>query len=245
MRTDEELSYAAQMETYFLNAQGSISDKLDNFSKFVSRQTLSTFLFKWEVFKQVLNVQGSVVECGVRFGGGLFSFAQFSAILEPVNYQRKIIGFDTFAGIPEITKEDLIMGRSSENAHVGGFNIPGIKEDLAEAIRLFDMNRPIGHIPKIELVVGDINETLPEYLLENPHTIVSLMYLDLDLYKPTKTALDQILPRMPKGAVIAFDEVNHAPWPGETSALLDVVSLNSLRLRRIPFDALRSYAVLE
>lgn len=245
MRTEKELSYAAQMEAYFLRAQGSISDKLDNFSKFVSRQTLSTFLFKWQVFKQVLHIQGSIVECGVRFGGGLFDFAQLSTILEPLNYQRKIIGFDTFEGIPEITKEDLATDSVSEYAHVDAFKIPDINEDLAEAIRLFDMNRSISHIPKIQLVAGDINHTLPEYLARNPHTIVSLLYLDLDLYKPTKSALELIVPRMPKGAVIGFDEVNHAEWPGETTALLEVLSLNSLRLRRMPFEPLRCYAVLE
>lgn len=161
------------------------------------------------------------------------------------NYQRKIIGFDTFEGFPEITKEDLATDSVSERAHVGGFKIPGITADLNEAIRLFDMNRFISHIPKIELVAGDINDTLPEYLARNPHTIVSLLYLDLDLYKPTRTALEQIVPRMPKGAVIAFDEVNHAEWPGETTALLEVLSLNSLRLRRMPFDSFRCYVVLE
>lgn len=245
MRTEKELSYAAEMESYFQRAQGSITDKLDNFTKFVSRQTLSVFLFKWEVFKQVLEVQGSVIECGVRFGGGLFAFAQFSAILEPVNYQRKIIGFDTFEGFPEITAEDLATYGVSEHAHVGGFKISGIRTDLAEAIRLFDMNRFLSHIPKIELVVGDVNETLPRYLEACPHTIVSLLYLDFDLYKPTKTALELLLPRMPKGAVIAFDELNYKEWPGETTALLEVVRLNSLRLRRVPFDSLRCYTVLE
>ncbi len=245
MRTEKELTYAAQMETYFLKAQGSITDKLDNFNKFVSRQRLSTFLFKWEVFKQVLDVQGSIVECGVRFGGGLFDFAQLSVILEPLNYQRKVIGFDTFEGIQEITKEDLTTDSTSKYAQVGAFKIPGIREDLGEAIRLFDINRPIGHIPKIELVAGDINQTLEEYLARNSHTIVSLMYLDLDLYKPTKTALELIVPRMPKGGAIVFDEVNHAEWPGETAALLEVLSLNSFRLRRIPFEPLRCYGILE
>ncbi len=245
VRTKLEASYAEQMELYFSEAQGTINDKLDNFSKFVSRQTLSTFLFKWDVFKQVLEVQGSIVECGVRFGGGLFSFAQFSAILEPVNYQRKIIGFDTFEGFPEITPEDLATEEVSQHAHVGAFRIPSIQEDLAQAIRLFDMNRMIGQVPKIELVAGDINDTLPAYLAQNPHTIVSLLYLDLDLYKPTKIAIEQLLPRMSKGAVIAFDEVNSAEWPGETTALLEGLSLNALRLRRVPFDSLRCYAVLE
>ncbi len=245
VRTDKELSYAAQAEAYFSAAAGSFSEKIDSFPKFISRQTLSIFLFKWEIFKQVLEVQGSIVECGVRAGAGLFSFAQFSAILEPMNYQRKVIGLDTFEGFPAIGKQDVATREHSPYAHVGGFNVPGILEDLTEAARLFDMNRPIGHIPKIELVAGDVQETLPKYLAENPHTLVSLLYLDFDLYQPTKTALQLLRPRMPKGSVIAFDEVNHRDWPGETTALLESLDLNALRLRRMPFEPLRCYAVLE
>lgn len=245
VRTGKELQYAEEIETYFSTAVGSLGEKLDNFPKFVSRQTLSIFLFKWEIFKQVLEVQGSIVECGVRAGGGLFTFAQFSAILEPVNYQRKIIGLDTFQGFPEIGKQDVATKEHSPYAHVGGFNTPGILEDLAQATQLFDMNRSIGHVPKVELVAGDVQKTLPKYLADNPHTLVSLLYLDFDLYQPTKTALQLLRPRMPKGSVIAFDEVNHRDWPGETTALLESLDLNSLRLRRMPFEPLRCYAVLE
>ncbi len=244
-RTKKELDYAAQMEGYFSQATGSTTDKLNDFTKFVSRQSLSTFLFKWEIFKQVLEVQGSVVECGVRSGGGLFAFAHFSAILEPTNYQRKIIGFDTFEGFPAVARQDLATGRTSRHAHAGGFKIPGIREDLAEAVRLFDMNRAIGHIQKIELVAGDFNVMLPKYLEANPHTVVSLLYLDFDLYKPTRTALDLLVPRIPKGGIIAFDEINHAEWPGETTALLETLGLRSLRLRRMPYQSVPCYAVLE
>jgi hypothetical protein len=37
---------------------------------------------------------------------------------------------------------------------------------------------------------------------------VSLLYLDLDIYEPTKTALHYLLPKMMKGSIVAFDELN-------------------------------------
>ena len=52
-----------------------------------------------------MSLKGSVVECGVNLGGGIFSWAHFSSILEPYNYHRKIIGFDTFLGIPKLVSE--------------------------------------------------------------------------------------------------------------------------------------------
>ena len=107
------------------------------------------------------------------------------------------------------------------------------------------MNRSIGHIPKVILVKGDIRETLPTYLEENPHTVVSLLHLDMDVYEPTKLAIELLMPRMPKGAIIFFDELNDDRWPGETLAVLDTIGLKNLRIERFAFDASISFAVIE
>jgi hypothetical protein len=50
---------------------------------------------------------------------------------------------------------------------------------------------------------------------------------------------------MPKGAVIAFDELNHPLWPGETVALIDTIGINNLRIKRMPFGSTVSYAIIE
>ena len=97
----------------------------------------------------------------------------------------------------------------------------------------------------MELVAGDALETIPRYLEENPHLVVSLLYLDFDLYEPTRCALERLVPRMPKGAVIAFDQLNHHAWPGETAALLDTLGIRSLRLERFPFQPQIAFACLE
>ena len=118
-------------------------------------------------------------------------------------------------------------------------------DDLQKCIRLYDLNRAIGHIPKVELVPGNALETIPKYLEENPHLVVALLYLDFDLYEPTKIAIETFLPRMPKGAIIGFDELDETPWPGETLAVLDTVGLRNLRIQRFPFVSGFSFAVLE
>jgi hypothetical protein len=50
---------------------------------------------------------------------------------------------------------------------------------------------------------------------------------------------------MPKGSLIAFDELNHPLWPGETVALFEEVGIRNLRIKRLPFGSTVSYAVLE
>ena len=44
--------------------------KLQNFAKYVRRQSLARFLVYYELFKLQQNVKGSIVECGVHHGGG-------------------------------------------------------------------------------------------------------------------------------------------------------------------------------
>ena len=187
-RTEEELGYVEGMEVFFEKANGTLTDKLANFPRFTSRQTLAIFLYKYELFKRVLDVHGSVLEFGVFRGGGAFSFAQFSAILEPYNYQRRIIGFDTFEGFPAVSEEDAIHG-SETGPKQGDFYIcEGFDEELAENVTLFDRNRFLNHVEKLSFVKGDINETLPRFLEENRHLVVSLAYFDLDIHEPTKKA---------------------------------------------------------
>ena len=110
-----------------------------------------------------------------------------------------------------------------------------VYEELSACIDKYNQNRFIDHIDKIELVKGDANITIPQYIENNKHTLVSLLYLDFDIYEPTKTALDHFLPRMGKGSIIAFDEINNEDWPGETMALLESLNINNHRIESLPF----------
>lgn len=240
--TEAEVEYRIRLEDYFKNSIGSNVEKLENFTKYVPRQVLTRFISKYELFKRILNIQGSIIECGVLNGGGLMTFAQLSAILEPLNFQRKIVGFDTFSGFAELSKEDA-TGRS-EFSHKGGLHADSY-EDILKCISLYDANRFLNHIGKVHLVKGDIRQTMPKYLEDNPHTVVSLLYLDLDVFEPNKIALEYLIPRIPKGGIIAFDELNCEMMPGETIAVLETIGIRNLRVERFPFDTFISFAVLE
>ena len=241
--TATEVHYRIKFEEFIEQSPGTHVEKMENFAKFVPRQSLARFLALYEIFKRACNIQGDIIECGVNWGAGLMSFAQFSAALEPVNLQRRIIGFDTFAGFPSISPVDEGVTATSE-MRVGGLAVDAY-EDLQKCITLFDLNRFIGHIPKLQLVKGDATKTIPLYLEQNTHTVVSLLHLDFDLFEPTKIAIENFLPRMPKGGIIVFDELNNRTWPGETLAVLHTIGLRGLRLERFPFEPHVSFAVLD
>jgi len=243
-QTKKDVEAMEGAEVLFQNFPGSTLSKLDNFTRHVRRQCLSKFLARSEIFNQILDVHGSILDLGVSAGQSLFTWAQLSAIREPINYTRKIIGFDTFEGIPGVSDADLLSPSPSAHLKEGGFKFEHI-DQLEAATKQYDNNRNLGHIEKIELVKGDISETLPKYLSENGHLVVSLLHIDVDVYQATKVALDHVIKLMPKGAIIVFDEVNQVPYPGETRAIVDTIGVNNIRLKRFAWETGISYCVLE
>lgn len=240
--TSQDLDYKSGMEDHL----SKIDDKLNlvnNFAKYTRRQEITRFIARYEMFKMVQDIQGVIVECGVYNGQGLFSWAQFSSILEPVGGAfRKIYGFDTFDGFPSVHENDL-LGTSDLEWKAGDLKCNSYDE-LLNAINLFDKNRFLSQFGKIELVKGDFMQTSDQFLADNPHCLISLLYLDFDIYEPTKKALEVFLPRMPKGSILAFDEINHPFWPGETLALLEELNINKFQIKKFPFEINMSYIVL-
>ena len=239
LRTAAEREEASRNRACFERNPSSWEAKLECFPKYVRRQNLTRFLSLYEIFKQTLPVKGSIVECGVHQGFGLMTWAKLSAILEPVNLTRRIYGFDTFAGFPSLSEAD----RAQASAHVKpGDLFADSHDELLELSAIHDSTRFLGHVPKISLIRGDATKTIPSFLAESPHVVVSLLFLDFDLYEPTRVALESFLPRMPKGAIVAFDELDNPLWPGETAAMLEVLDRYKLRIRRNEFDPYIGYA---
>lgn len=241
--TKENLSLFDQLEAFFNESSDSFAEKLIAFPKYIPRQRLTDLLSSYEIVKRILNLQGSIVDCGVYRGRSLMMFAQLSAILEPMNYQRRVIGFDTFRGFLKLGPEDA--SGTHPQKKVGGYSAETAYTDLLRAIELFDQNRFLSHIPKVQLVKGDIEKTGPQFVKENPHLVVSLLNLDLSLYGPTRAAIRTFVPRMPKGGVIMFGEMNCPDFSGEVSAVLEEIGIRNLRIERNTFDTMASFAVLE
>lgn len=240
-RTKAERKVGKNIERIFMGCPDSVEVKLENFPKYVRRQHLKRFLALYEIFKLALPVKGSIVECGVYRGFGLMAWAKLSAMLEPENLTRRIYGFDTFEGFPSAHDKDQGRFKKSKRGELAANSY----DELTELIKEYDADRFLGHIGKVELVRGDMTQTIPEFIKTHPHLVVSLLFLDCDLYEPTQCAIERFLPRMPKGSIIAFDELDNPIWPGETAALLDGIGINKLKLQKIEWDPYIGYAVLE
>lgn len=238
--TPAEREVPTQLAQVFEASADDLSVRLANFPRYARRQHVTRFAALYELFKLTLPVKGSIVECGVFRGFSFMTFAQLSAALEPTNLTRRIYGFDTFGGFPEVSSAD----RPEQTGAAVGDLASNSYDELERLIEIYDVDRFLGHIPKLRLIKGDVNETIPSFVADNQHLVVSMLFLDMDLYEPTLTALRHFVPRMPKGAVLAFDELDNPIWPGETMAVLEELGLGRLELRRFEFDPYIAYAVL-
>lgn len=240
-RTRAEQLVGKEIEKVFNSCPDSVETKLDNFTKYIRRQRLTRLLALYEIFKKILPVKGSIVECGVYRGFSLMAWAQMSAVMEPNNLTRRIYGFDTFEGFTGAGKKDLNKLLKVRKGELKGDSY----EELKQLIKIYNSNRFLGHVGKVQLIKGDVNETIPKFIKENRHLVVSLLFLDMDLYEPTKTAIEMFCPRMPKGSIIAFDELDNPIWPGETMALLETFKINKLKIERVDFDPYIGFAVVK
>ena len=190
---------------------------------------LGKIIVHYELYKMTKELPGHILEFGVFKGSSLIKWATFRENFESP-HSRKIVGFDTFEGFRSIDLE-----HDPEDISEDDFKVAGTLDTLQESISLYDMNRPISHMSRCETVKGDAVETIPEYVKLHPEMTISLLYLDFDLYKPTLVALQNLLPLVCKGGIVALDEFNYDKFAGETAALKEVLDINNIKLEKFTY----------
>lgn len=242
LASDKEKTNRQEATELFLNSPIPNNEKLNQVGLFQKRQELSKVLFFNEMYEKLLGVHGVIMEFGVRWGQNLTTLSNLRGIYEPYNYNRRIIGFDTFEGFLNISDKD----GGDESIDVGAFGVTdNYVNYLTEILKYHEQESPLNHIPKFELCKGDGPEKLGEYLATNPQTIIAFAYFDFDLYQPTLDCLKLIKKHLVKGSVIGFDELNDPGFPGETIALQEVFGLNNIKLQRSKFSSIQSYFIYD
>lgn len=196
----------------------------------MQRQSLSRVLYYNRLYEKLVGVPGCIIEFGVQWGATLAQLISLRGIHEPYNHRRHIYGFDTFEGFKNTDKD--VDGSILEDGDYQVYH--GYEEVLDQLLTLHEENCPIPHLKKFSLIKGDASVTVNKWITDNPHAIVGMAIFDMDIYKPTKDALESLKHRFTKGSILVFDELNCPQFPGETEALMEVLDLNSLKLQHDP-----------
>ncbi len=231
---------AAREKLFRLFKHRPMSDEelLVNLGMYMRSGTLAKVLFLDEVYKRILNIPGSIFEFGVWMGQSIIIFENLRAIYEPYNYQRRIVGFDTFSGYTGISEKD----KRSEIISEGIYTVQeGYENYLNELVSYHEEENVMSHIKKHRLIKGDAEKSCPDFIKNNPEILVALAYFDMALYTPTKKCLENILPRLIRGSVLVFDELCHPDYPGETQALMEILSDFKYEITRSKYLPDRTY----
>ena len=193
---------------------------------------ISKMIAHYELYKMVIDIPGSIVECGVFKGVSLSRFAIFRELFESPS-SKKIIGFDTFSEFPDTEFQDDKKIREKLISAAGEQSIS--IEQLTDVLQQKDIFK------NIELVEGDITTTVPNYVASHPELKVSLLNLDVDIYEPSVTILENLYSRIVKGGVLVLDD--YGTFPGETKAVDDFFKDQKISIRKFPYSVTPSFII--
>lgn len=192
---------------------------------------MGKFLAHYELYKRIVDLPGSIVECGVFKGNSLVRFATFRELLENT-YSRKIIGFDIFGKFPDT---DFEGDKKFLTKFISAAGDQSISVD--ELTKVFEYKG----FKNIELVKGDINKTVPDYVQDQAQLKISLLHIDTDVYEPAVTILNSFYDRVVRGGLIVLDD--YGTFPGETQAVDEFIADKKLEIRKLPFYQVTSYII--
>ncbi|MDJ0728376.1 MAG: TylF/MycF/NovP-related O-methyltransferase [Crocosphaera sp.] len=141
------------------------------------------------------NIPGDVMECGICNGGTAAILAHFAS--NTSKYNRTTWLFDSFAGMPETTKEDEEEAKKYIGKDVG---------DLAKVLTV--LNLVNSDMTKVKIVKGWFEDTFPTVNIPK----IALLNIDADWYASVMLCLDTFYDAVVPGGFISFDDYGH--WPG-------------------------------
>ena len=183
-----------------------IYDKFNNFIFSDDLKLTGKLLHRFEHFLNVKDLPGDIVEVGVFKGSGMASFMKFIEIYGP-NSNKKVIGFDIFDtdDAESILEND---GSTDKDSMKVVYNRVNHDELTYDSVKERLENTGVSS-DKFKLIKGDVQYSIPKYLKENKGFRVSLLYIDVDLDRPTYYTLKYLWERILPGGVIIFDEYEY------------------------------------
>ncbi len=171
-------------------------------------------------------IPGDLVECGVWKGGSCMLMALTLKKLGADD--RKIYLYDTFSGMTEPGKEDIIAwnGRDVlDKWEKDGFDSWAVsQQEVRSILSSVDVN-----MNTFIFVEGDVMETLDTTVPAK----ISLLRLDTDWYESTAKELEILYPVLSTGGVLVIDDYGH--FKGSRKAVDEFFRKDPILLTRVDY----------
>ena len=213
-RRDED--HWTRLEGLIGGAGLSQRDVLKHYPAFIRRRDLPRVLAHYELFKQIVDLPGSIVELGVYLGAGLFTWGNLLETFCPGDRSRKAFGFDHHEGHRSFSPEDGAAESWSERT-AGG--MAASRELTNGLVLLHNDDNLLPGVERVRIIEGEIAQTVPAFAEGSLGLRLSLLYFDVNLYEPTKVGLKHLYPLVLPGGIVAFNGYGAPPWQGEALAI--------------------------
>lgn len=206
--------------------------KLETFIKIVQPFTMTSeerikSLFESLEYIRTNNIKGDIVECGVWKGGNILGVINY---LNFYNEKRDVWLYDTFEGMTHAESIDIDLNNVSGKMWEGkcDASIDYVKSVLKTCPYSEDL---------IHYVKGDVCQTLLNK--ENIPSEISLLRLDTDWYKSTKSEMEILYPKLSEKGVLIIDDYGH--WNGAKKAIDEYLENNKINkvLNKIDYTGVK------
>jgi hypothetical protein len=147
-----------------------------------------------ELYRKVSQVEGSIVKCGVAAEEDFTQFAMLKNRISNATNQP-VIAFE------KIPKRLYVTGSCEESSNLqyqskkSSVGMEQLQENLVQA----------GIADQVSFIPGNITDSIPLYLIENPEMKIAYLDIDFDDYECTLTTLQYFYPRLVHGGILIFD----------------------------------------
>lgn len=157
----------------------------------------------YNLAKLVRHLPGDIAECGVFRAAGSYLLLSATA-----STTKRFYGFDSFEGLSEPNDADKVNN---------DYSYEWKKHDLAS-----DEERALNNLSQFSSRCTLFRGWIPERFEAVADNRFCLVHIDVDLYEPTRDALEFFIPRLVPGGMIICDDYGSDSCPGARRAMDEI-----------------------
>lgn len=168
-------------------------------------RVIQKMIMKINFYNQVKDLFGDIFEFGVFKGASIALWLQLIKLNE-YNGLTSVVGFDFF------NKDNVLNSLDGENKELMRTVIERAENDtdLSSEVIMKKCNNILPN--RLKLIPGDASVTSLNFKKKYPGARIKLLYLDMDLDKPTYDTLENLWDKVVVNGIVILDEYGFHSW---------------------------------
>lgn len=192
-------------------------DIIYDFTVFVGQVNLARFIFFYELYKKVLELNGDIADVGTYKGASFLLMSKLVKIFEPYN-STKVYGFDWFEGMKPSKDDDV----NQKGKYIASY------DTLNELIKLQGLEN-VAVLNKL-----DLTKQTKSYLEERPSQRYKIVFIDCGIKNVLEETIPAFWSRLVNGGIMILDHYNNSHSPSESSLLEKTIG--DRLIKQMPFN---------